>query len=513
MRDLLDLILITLLFILLLSCPLFAHAVVLDPSPSPSAAPSATPTPDATSTPSPSAEPSAAPGQSPSATPEPSPSADPSATPEPSPTGRPTETPTPTPTATPVPTAAAVLDFDGDGASEIGGIEVQNDGSSNEIVYHLQMSSDSYTKRYEFGKRDDLEVPGDYNGDGKWDLAVAQKNGQSYLWRMRPGLTGAPTEFYFGEEEDILLSGCRFDSDIKHDPALVRSTTLMFRSSVSEETVEAALTLGESASVISLSCGDLNGDGIDELIILEDVSGSKKKQILRAFSVKGEQIFSRKVRKVKAILAADINNDGTDEAGILRERRGKRTRLVFYLNDSKPTRFRMPKVREITRVLFPLGEGNRTNGVIFRKRRKAFKMNFSDTVSTPIVMNDGVSRLFKSVNAHFTGSSLKLTPDSSCTTLSSALDGPNGFLWKEAEHGGLVVLFPYSYQKVFSGVTVIKNGKVHGELYYTGKANGDRQHWRHHKNAGSFPNDSIVAAVLKGKTYCWQIGNSGQRND
>lgn len=91
------------------------------------------------------------------------------------------------------------------------------------------------------------------------------------------------------------------------------------------------------------------------------------------------------------------------------------------------------------------------------------------------------------------------------------LDGPGGFLWKESDHGGLVVLFPKKFKRAFKRVRVGKDS-----LRYSGFANGDRQHWRHSKSSREFADGSLVKAIANkkhGKKHCWNIGKAGERND
>ena len=103
----------------------------------------------------------------------------------------------------------------------------------------------------------------------------------------------------------------------------------------------------------------------------------------------------------------------------------------------------------------------------------------------------------------------------------------NNFVWKESDHGGLVVVFPSRFKKLFSKVEVIQPNGKRFKLYETGWANpdsgGERQHWRHKRSSHKFPKNSILRATakrgwfdwLKRKkrhTFCWLIKEPAIRN-
>ena len=110
-----------------------------------------------------------------------------------------------------------------------------------------------------------------------------------------------------------------------------------------------------------------------------------------------------------------------------------------------------------------------------------------------------------------------------CTKVMSAKDGPGGFLWKESDHGGLVILLPGTYKvEAKRAIVVAPNGK-RDKLKFTGWANpdhnGERQHYRHDRTSGSFSNKSVVKMIFrkglfaKKETHCWKVEYAGERND
>jgi hypothetical protein len=84
----------------------------------------------------------------------------------------------------------------------------------------------------------------------------------------------------------------------------------------------------------------------------------------------------------------------------------------------------------------------------------------------------------------------------------------NTFLWKPASDndGKLAVLLPANIDA--SAVTV--NGERHAR--YTGRANGNRQHFRFNKPGSSYgANAKVVATLTAGGTKTWTVPNGGAR--
>ena len=106
-----------------------------------------------------------------------------------------------------------------------------------------------------------------------------------------------------------------------------------------------------------------------------------------------------------------------------------------------------------------------------------------------------------------------------CKEVLKANDGEKrGFLWKESDHGGLVVLMPSKFKKRFRRVHVFRKGQRIAKLYYTGFANpdegGDRQHWRFDQSLEEFPKRAVfVRAKLKKQVVCWKVKRPRKRND
>jgi uncharacterized delta-60 repeat protein len=105
--------------------------------------------------------------------------------------------------------APAVLDFDGDGRSDIGVFRPSNG------VWYLQKSTTGFAAR-QFGLADDRTVPADYDGDGKTDIAV-WRAGFWYLQRSSAGFAAVQ----FGQESDV-PTPIDFDGDGRAELAVFR---------------------------------------------------------------------------------------------------------------------------------------------------------------------------------------------------------------------------------------------------------------------------------------------------
>ena len=99
-------------------------------------------------------------------------------------------------------------------------LEVQADGSSNELVFRYLVNDVSYLE--EFGKRDDHPYVAYYDGDGRAELGGIRESDESLVWREKNLLTNAVSTTTFGSRNDLALMGCRLaDGDNIPDRAVI----------------------------------------------------------------------------------------------------------------------------------------------------------------------------------------------------------------------------------------------------------------------------------------------------
>ena len=120
------------------------------------------------------------------------------------------------------PHSVAVGDFNGDGKLDLA---VAN-GSSNTVSILLGTGTGSFGAKTDFGTGiDPISVAvGDFNGDGKLDLAVANSNGDtvSILLGTGTGSFGAKTDFGTGSGPNSVAVG-DFNGDGKLDLAVANA--------------------------------------------------------------------------------------------------------------------------------------------------------------------------------------------------------------------------------------------------------------------------------------------------
>lgn len=165
-------------------------------------------------------------------------------------------------------------DYDGDGKDDIA---VWRPGAATVAAFYILNSATSTLRQEAFGQTgDDASVVGDYNGDGKDDLAVYRSGasaGDPSTWFYRTTANGPVTYMPWGQNGDFPAPG-DYDGDGKADFAVQRNngggqarfwrmqTTAGFDSVV----------FGTPTDVIVP--GDYDGDGKTDIAVVRGISGN-----------------------------------------------------------------------------------------------------------------------------------------------------------------------------------------------------------------------------------------------
>jgi uncharacterized delta-60 repeat protein len=143
-------------------------------------------------------------------------------------------------------------DYDGDGKVDIA---VYRNGD-----WYISRSSDNTVAGFNFGASGDVPVAADYDGDGKTDLAVFRQG----AWYIINSANGSVRIDVFGQAGDKPVVG-NFDGDLRSDLGIYRNGTWYMYSSTAGLTY-ASFGLGTDKPVAA----DYDGDGKTDLAVYRD---------------------------------------------------------------------------------------------------------------------------------------------------------------------------------------------------------------------------------------------------
>jgi len=170
----------------------------------------------------------------------------------------------------------APADYDGDGKTDVAVFRGTVPGAGNLAYFYILNSSDNSFRPVQLGITGDVPLSGDWDGDGKGDLAVYRAaptaGGQSFFY-YRP--SSQPTVNFntipLGTAGDKPLLG-DFDGDGRLDPAVFRPSTatwIILKSSVNQIT---QTTFGLSTDIPVPA--DYDGDGQANIAVFRPSNGT-----------------------------------------------------------------------------------------------------------------------------------------------------------------------------------------------------------------------------------------------
>ncbi len=231
------------------------------------------------------------------------------------------------------PSPLVVLDYDGDGISDVVKSEDEGDGSANTYLRHQLFSSDTSTDIDQFGRTGDIFADGKYFDGHDTLLAVVREDEENGVltWRMKvPGGDNDLTDF--GVPDDYVFAGCDFTGDGLADRAVITTAGVLrvLDSSDGETVSETSLELPEG---FLLHHGTCHGSG-DDIVLLfissqaepqAQVAGTptaKKCAKWKANKKKNSNVSQKKRKKAKkkwkankALCKQLLSDDGESEEG------------------------------------------------------------------------------------------------------------------------------------------------------------------------------------------------------
>ncbi len=216
-----------------------------------------------------------------------------------------------------------VLDFDGDGKTDY---PVTRDTGGLRSWYTEQSTAGFSAASW--GSAGDLNVPGDYDGDGKWDIAI-WRAGIFYILRS---LDGTVKTVRLGNAGDNPLVSQDFDGDGTTDPIVTFNAVggllgwLIQRSTFGWTAVH----FGTAATDVGIR-GDFDGDGFADLAVYRNGSGTPANTfIIRSTSDGSIQYVTFGDSSLDKIVPADFDGDGKTDCAVWRESTG----TWYWLNSS-----------------------------------------------------------------------------------------------------------------------------------------------------------------------------------
>jgi hypothetical protein len=205
-------------------------------------------------------------------------------------------------------------DYDGDQKTDIAVWRSVSSGQpAGNAFFYILNSSNNTVRIEDFGQTgDDPTVVGDYNGDGRADVAVYRAGagaGQPSFWFYRTAAGGAVNYVQWGLGGSFLTPGDRpapgdYDGDGKNDFVIVRNNSGFGQSQYwLDQTTAGFSTRTFGVASDALVPGDYDGDGKTDLAIARPVSGNLQWWYLRSSD-------SQAVQTVFGTAATDYTTPG-----------------------------------------------------------------------------------------------------------------------------------------------------------------------------------------------------------
>lgn len=270
----------------------------------------------------------------------------------------------------------AVLDFDGDGITDITATRVSGDT----LVYRSLLST-TESLRYK-SIEGFAAVPGDYDGDKTWDYAAVSTSSDAIKWNVIKSTTGKSSVFNFGKPKDYILSGCRFIQGY-YTPSIFERSTRKVKYRNLDGTVSKSFHVSVGNADF-LGCGDIDSDGIDEVFFLvNDTKGVSK---VVGINSSGRTVLTKRLSRFSRGFIVRSATTGLPVVGALRpeENNYRNARIKALRSTFEFPVFCLPGVVDVTSGSFEDSNDDIVTGVYWQSKKctKIYKILSTDTFAT-----------------------------------------------------------------------------------------------------------------------------------
>jgi hypothetical protein len=208
-------------------------------------------------------------------------------------------------------------DFDGDGKTDIAVFRVGG-------TFYARLSSTGGLLAQTFATPGDPRVVADYDGDGKDDMAVWDTNG---IWWIKRSSDGSIVTTQFGQLADKAAAG-DYDGDGKADLAVVRLMGVNLPAYYFIQQSTAGFTVQQWGQFVDrmIPAGDYDGDGKTDLAVVR-LEGATYRHYIRRSSDGGMivQVWG----DTSFVAPGDYDGDGKTDIAVYRAVPGEWS--VFYV--------------------------------------------------------------------------------------------------------------------------------------------------------------------------------------
>lgn len=418
-------------------------------------------------------------------------------------------------------------DYDGDRLSDLALLRASSSGELQWLFY--QRGSESHPLNGQlFGERGDIIAPGDYDGDGLTDMASVRFENGNAIWRFRRSSSGYASAneltVQFGLANDQVVPG-DYDGDGKTDLAVVRDMPngiklWMVSSSGIAPVSQVSWGLQNDLALTA----DIDGDRRNDFIVVRQINGELLWLIRTADGTTlAPRFFGFDTDR---ITVGDYDADGRDEIGVVRDLNGFKLIIIdgldpfFWGLDGDTTlAAAYGGTMQLERAVWRVSDGQ-GSFIIRNSLGEAVDVPFGVSGDTPLralgisFVGAGVS----STGSEGVSSANQAGVHLNCATRTNASAQESGFVWKPVSDsdGKLVVLFGKSRAGEIRNVALVEEGatgdSVIETLRFVGATNGGRPTFRAALSGRSYPSNVVlVRQDSNAANNCIVVANPGSR--